>query len=710
MKHLVILVGLVCGVVSAHAQLLFREIRTASDNVLVAFFESTNVTGPVWDRTNRTDELNTSDPSLWKLDGQPVTAIDEFVTPAENCDYHIYLHVPKLVNGKRYTLETPHGNKNFVFDDKQILCESIKVNQNAYCAFSKVRYANFAIWLGTGGPKPISGDVPAYTIFNAATGQPAAQGTLKLFGDGQPDASSGDYVYRIDLSGVPEGGPYKISVKGYGCSYPFGVGGDFSRRLGYVEFRSLYYQRCGCPLVEPYARVNLRPEPCHTNVYDTLQRATTQDRVRVGTNDPKMTVYGGYHDAGDSDRLLYHLMVPATLLTTYEVFPGKFTDDQFNIPDKFDANYHILGKGNGTPDIIDEAAWGTLLWEYMQTTNGDVRWGDSTSGFPDWVPFDRDQKRYGTMRVDDSATGFAAGLFLNLARVIKPYDPDRSAELQKRGERAFEAAGARFKPTHKLYYAIQKYLLTGDQAAHDVVKELAPRTSSFPDNYCMEAGGFASSGNFWLASFFMSYLLETNRPTDPNVVSALKAALKATADKEIGWLNGNAYPYGWTNDVNFRQQYNYGQGHSTVQGQLAYPCLMQWAMTKDQKYLDVVSQLMDYTMGLNPIGKCYVSGIGSDSVHHPHDRESVYAQAQGWGPRPGLMVYGGPNVSGNKIKQVPPLNQLSRERHYIDHLGSFAMNEFTVYQTLVFPAAIYPVLAPSGKWDPTKDPFGGQQR
>ena len=96
--------------------------------------------------------------------------------------------------------------------------------------------------------------------------------------------------------------------------------------------------------------------------------------------------------------------------------------------------------------------------------------------------------------------------------------------------------------------------------------------------------------------------------------------------------------------------------------------------------------------GLNPPGKCYASGIGSDSVRHPHDRESVYAQAQGWGPRPGLLVYGGPNTSG-QVNQLPPLNQLPRERHYIDHLGSFAMNEFTVYQTLVFPAAIYPVLA-----------------
>jgi hypothetical protein len=66
-------------------------------------------------------------------------------------------------------------------------------------------------------------------------------------------------------------------------------------------------------------------------------------------------------------------------------------------------------------------------------------------------------------------------------------------------------------------------------------------------------------------------------------------------------------------------------------------------------------------------------------------------------------------VSGNKIKQVPPINELSRERRYFDHLGSIAMNEFTVYQTLVFPAAIYPVLAQGGKWDPANDPFAGLQ-
>ena len=105
-------------------------------------------------------------------------------------------------------------------------------------------------------------------MINQFTGQQVASGTLQTVTTAQPDSSSGDYVYRIDLSGVPAGGPYRIIVSGYGCSYPFGVGGDFSERLGYVAFRALYYQRCGCPIVQPYAWANIRPYPCHTNIYD----------------------------------------------------------------------------------------------------------------------------------------------------------------------------------------------------------------------------------------------------------------------------------------------------------------------------------------------------------------------------------------------------------------------------------------------------------
>jgi len=498
MEHLSVLIGFLCCSLSAHAELSLKEVRTASNNVLVAYFKSTVI---------QAEEVNTVTVSAWKLNGQPVTAIHKFVTEADACDHHIYLQVPPLVNGTSYTLRTPHGDKTFVFDDSKIFCESIKTNQNAYCALSKVRYANFAIWLGDGGSKQISGDLPTYTVFKAFTGDTVAQGTLREVGQ---DASSGDFVYRIDLSAVPEGGPYKIAVRGYGCSYPFGVGGDFSRRLGYVSFRSLYHQRCGCPIQAPYAW-DIKMKPCHTTIYDT-NAPIGEARLRVQGNEPNFTAYGGYHDAGDADRRTYHMDVTATLLTTYEAFPTCFTDDQFNIPDRFDAQYNVLGKGNRIPDIIDEAEWGAMFWEYMQEPSGAIHWGTETYQYSPFTTYDKETKLFGTEVLDTRTAGFAAGMFMHLARVIKPYKPQRAGELQKRADMAFRAAGDRVRATHKLYYAVQKYLLTGDEAAHRMVKDLSNEASAYANTYNGAPESFASNG--WLASFFFSYIIEkTDLPT-----------------------------------------------------------------------------------------------------------------------------------------------------------------------------------------------------
>ena len=691
MKHLSVLFSCLFCCLSVHAELSLTEIRTASNNVLVAYYKSDII---------KADQVDTANLSLWKLDGQSVVAINKFVTEANACDHHIYLPVPTLVNGTSYKLQTPHGEKTFVFDDRKIFCESIKTNQNAYCSLSKVRYANFAIWLGDGGSKQISGNLPDYAVFKVSTGEQVAKGTLKEIGQ---DESSGDFVYRIDLSAVPEGGPYEISVKGYGCSYPFGVGGDFSRRLAHISFRSLYHQRCGCPIKEPYAW-NIRMKPCHTTIYDT-NAPIREARLVVDGNEPTFTAYGGYHDAGDADRRTYHMDVTATLLTTYEAFGDLFTDDQYNIPDKFDENFNIVGKGNRIPDIIDEAEWGAMFWEYMQKPSGEIHWGTETNRYSPFTTYDKETKRFGTEVLDTRTAGFAAGMFMHMARIIKPYKPQRSEELRKHAEMAFEAAGRRIRTTHHLYYAVQKYLLTGDKTAHQTVKDLAGNAARYVETFNGAPETFAGSNRSrrpdgWLASFFYSYIIEKDRPTDPTVAEQFKAAIKAAADKAIEYLEANAYPVG--TPLNLRWW-----GSNTAQGQYAYPCLLQWALTGEQKYIDAVSQLMDYNQGLNPLGKCYVCGIGFNRVHNPHDRESAYTIEQGWGPRPGILAFG-PGGRGRGTS-VPEVRSLARERRYIDNLPSIQWNEFTIYQSLCFPAAVYPVLAQGGKWDDKNDPFAIQE-
>ena len=685
MKHLLIFIVCLCLSQTARAELALKEIRTASKDVLVAYFTSTVINA---------DEVNTTNLAAWKLNGQPVAAINKFVTEADACDHHIYLQVPTLVNGTTYTLQTPHGEMTFVFDDRTTFCESIKSNQNGYSALSTVRYANFAIWLGDGGSKQISGDLPTYTVFKMSSGAIIAQGALQSIGQ---DASSGDFVYRIDLSAVPEGGPYKIAVKGYGCSYPFGVGGDFSRRLGYVSFRSLYEQRCGCPIVEPYAW-NIKADPCHTTIWQVNGPIAEASLIVTG-NEPTFTAYGGYHDAGDADRRTYHMDVPVTLMTTYEAFPHLFTDDQFNIPDKFDETYHILGKGNGIPDILDEAMWGTMFWEYMQETNGAIHWGTETKGYSPFTTYENDKTRFGTEVLDSRSASYASGMFMHMARLIKPYNATRSQELQKHAEMAFAAAGEAIRPTHQLYYAVQKYLLTGDAAAHQMLRDLSTNAMSYANSFNGSPEGFA--GNGWIASYFFSYIVATNQPTDPVVVERFKAAIKAAADKEIGYLAANAYPVGTPANLRW-------WGSNTAQGQYAYPCLLYWSLTKEQKYIDAASQLMDYVQGLNPVGKCYMTGLGFNRVHNPHDRESAFTKKEGWGPRPGILVFG-PGGSGRGVS-VPAVTGLARERKYIDNLPSIQWNEFTIYQSLCFPSAVYPVLAEGGKYDERIDPFSPQQK
>ncbi len=115
-------------------------------------------------------------------------------------------------------------------------------------------------------------------VIASGSGKEIVNGKLTEVGE---DASSGDYVYRIDLAKVPEGGPYKIVVDGIGCSYPFGVGGEFSKMLAHQLFRAQYLQRCGCPIDEP----DIRKDPCHTLIYK-VNGPIGEANIDVAGNEP----------------------------------------------------------------------------------------------------------------------------------------------------------------------------------------------------------------------------------------------------------------------------------------------------------------------------------------------------------------------------------------------------------------------------------------
>ena len=86
----------------------------------------------------------------------------------------------------------------------------------------------------------------------------------------------------------------------------------------------------------------------------------------------KMPVRGGYHDAGEFDFRPSHTMIPIILLAVYEFNSNAFTDGQLDIEES----------GNGIPDLLDLALWGSKAFEDIQRSDGGVSMGVQTDGHP----------------------------------------------------------------------------------------------------------------------------------------------------------------------------------------------------------------------------------------------------------------------------------------------------------------------------------------
>ena len=73
-----------------------------------------------------------------------------------------------------------------------------------------------------------------------------------------------------------------------------------------------------------------------------------------------------------------------------------------------------------------------------------------------------------------------------------------------------------------------------------------------------------------------------------------------------------------------------------------------YRITGDRTYLKAAMANLDYVLGRNAMGCCFVTGYGDRSPMHPHHRPSI---ADGIAdPVPGLLV-GGPNPNQEDFKQ-----------------------------------------------------------
>ncbi len=719
----------IASICSAHgASESNLSITTAAPHILVVSF-----TDDFGLRKFPTDPLNTNI-SDWKINGvcplyvyHRSSSIDE-LPKTENGEYPIlrkywtYLVLENsLVSGKNYIIEGPFGKEDMIFDPLTIDCESLKVNQVSYLPSSSIRYANLGVYMGSGGSY-LFPNLPNYQVLDINNGASLFSGVAEYRGDdtevSSKTVSSGEYVYRLDLSTVPQGGPYVVLLEGAGISPPFYISNEKVGFIASTYSRFLYHQRCGIALEEPYT--DYVRDACHTEVALTRTPWSSNGGIVVKSSDALIPMQGGYHDAGDFDRRPYHTIIPILLLGYYEAFPSHFLDGQYNIVDS----------GNGLPDFLDEALWGVLLWENLQILDpqdnqyGAIMAGTETSAHPEYgkVNAASDSLVYGTWEATAEVTALGSGMMAQASRLLLnfPGYEEMARELYRRSQLAYEAlkefqgdegeAYLKQASGAMLYSSLQNALaLESFEPDNKSKKKILQRQfSQLADTLLIHDGYWPEQyrpGNITAriqTVYFSSFLLMESC-FDEQLQQNLKELVFKQA--EMGGYMGfdSSFPFYAQGATKA-----YGWGAATAQGRygdvIAFAYRLEKESEKRSQYLNILSQFADYALGLNPLGQSYVTGLGSAQVRSPLHLDSWFTRfKEELGPVPGLLVYG-PSAERSQAGYqrvisdtlFPLWDELPLQRRWADGWSLVNNNEFSVWETSVWNMCLYGVL-----YDPT---------
>jgi len=651
--------------------------------------------------------------------------------------HHIYLFLDeKLQDGKNYEIKTQNivlgdGKKRswtYRFEDTESVNPAIKVNQAGYAPAAARRYAYYGHWLGNRGALDLKEWDPEFEVLDD-NGKIVLEGTgvhrpasIRKKGKKKPekldiDPDSGQYVVEFDISSLQPGTDYRIHLPGAGVSWPFHISDKRSAYNFYVVCRGLYHQRCGSALEEPYTKYT-RPE-CHVaNHVQHLQA----DAQFFPPNQPKketVDIRGGWHDAGDFDRRIFHVDISERLYTIYEMFPDRFADGQLDLPES----------GNGIPDLIDEGNWGIRVFLELQDADGGARPGNESFGHPDIQHglANTDIMPYWIYGKSSGATARFAGVAAQAARLNRPFNRKLADQYLDAAKRAYDWAKTVILDLNnvhvvdktngescldrKIVQAVELRDLLAPQRAKergqnqeriDELKKLGADKTDIPPNLAIvkthrwtignkESLSYpalqlaATTGNRRYVDDFHEfsgknpgrlsraalwpYLSLQTDNVDRKLRKSIRKSIISAAERDLQAVNESAYPYAKVKAGSFGGWGNFD-----------YTMLRAYALTGDRKFLDGCSLIADQMLGCNGLGRTYITGLGSKSPMRPMHSDSVndkYAE-----PVPGIPVYAMTNQKDidRGVLSYPRKSETPPHLNYADVEHIPALSEFTVWQ------------------------------
>ena len=153
----------------------------------------------------------------------------------------------------------------------------------------------------------------------------------------------------------------------------------------------------------------------------------------------------------------------------------------------------------------------------------------------------------------------------------------------------------------------------------------------------------------------------------PGEINYAKQQILQLADRYTKEVSQNAFQ-----TVMGQNKSDFVWGSNAVAANQGVLLVNAWLATRDKKYIDHALTNIDYILGRNATGYCFLTGAGSKSTMHPHHRPSV---ADGIDePVPGLLA-GGPNPG---MQDRCHYDFTEPETAYSDTDCAYASNEIAI--------------------------------
>ena len=465
----------------------------------------------------------------------------------------------------------------------------------------------------------------------------------------------------VDFSDLREVGEYTLCVNQI-KNQKFEILNRPYRELTRKALRAFYYQRASMDIGEPYAEGFARKAGHPDDKVLVHASAATEERP-AGT---VISSPGGWYDAGDYNKYIVNSgYTMGVWLMAYEMNKAYFDTLKLNIPES----------GSAMPDMLEEAMYNIRWMLTMQDTDGGVYHKLTEPDFEGFIRPDECQKpRYVVLKTTAAALDFAATMAL-AARVYKPYDPAFCAQAKKAAlaayawaeehpaiyydqptlNEAFEPAittGAYddFDVRDEFYWAATElFLLTGDKKFQSLISNYQSQITEFTPSVW---GNVAELADIELGNF-----------------DAMLAHLQPYLE-EAETVSVHKGPYG-----NREEDFFWGCNSESCCWR-GVECLYAYRLTGDKRYLTNAERCLNYILGQNSTGYCYVTGFGSKPTSHPHHRLSF---SHPKGTHPGFLA-GGPNRMRQDAETDGVIypKDVPADESYLDEQPSYASNEVTI--------------------------------